>query len=306
MTGLLRHHLRLRLLGALGEEGAGDDLAVYLAGALADLVDLDLPPVARHRATLHEPLAAVDLDRLVGGPLRSLRSEDLGHARLAREGASPVLQPRGFEDEVAGELYLHGHVGELELDGLELRDGPAELAPLPRAGEGLVEAGLREPYRERRDRYPAAVERPQELPEAGPALAEKVRLRYAAVLEEEGVLVGGAPAELLVGWPAGVARRLLRHDERGQLRLAVFPGPGAGDYRDAGGYVGAGVGDPLLRAVYDPLAAVELGGGGGAPGVRAGPLLPHTQGPEALPPRDRKSTPLNTTHPHISYGLFFF
>src|SRR5919199_4540025 len=95
LDGSLRHHLLFRLLGTLFKEGAGDDLAVDLACTLADLVDLDLPPVARDGAPLHEPLAAVDLDRLVRRPLGRLRRKNLRHARLAGEGTSPILKPRG-------------------------------------------------------------------------------------------------------------------------------------------------------------------------------------------------------------------
>src|SRR5215208_8003103 len=62
----------LRPFRALSQEGAGDDLAVYLAGPLPYLVDLDLPPVARDRAGLHKALPAPDLDRLVSGPLGRL------------------------------------------------------------------------------------------------------------------------------------------------------------------------------------------------------------------------------------------
>ena len=69
---LLRHHLLFRLLGALVEEGAGDDLAVYLTRTLPDLVDLDLPPVAGHSARLHKALAAPDLGGLVSSPLGRL------------------------------------------------------------------------------------------------------------------------------------------------------------------------------------------------------------------------------------------
>src|SRR5688572_12758220 len=93
---LLRHHLLFRLLGALVEEGAGDDLAVYLARPLPYLVDLDLPPVAGDRARLHEALAAPNLDRRIRGPLGCLGGEHLGHARLPPEGPPLILEPRGL------------------------------------------------------------------------------------------------------------------------------------------------------------------------------------------------------------------
>src|SRR5919107_1788996 len=143
---LLRHHLLSGSLGALVEEGAGDDLTVYLAGPLPYLVDLDLPPVAGHSARLHKALAAPNLDGRISGPLGHLGGEHLGHARLPPEGPPLILQPRGLEHQVAGELYLHRHVSELELNGLELRDGTPELLPLLRPRQRLVEAGLRESH----------------------------------------------------------------------------------------------------------------------------------------------------------------
>src|SRR5215210_7919359 len=171
---LLCHHLLFRLLGALVEEGAGDDLAVYLAGPLPYLVDLNLPPVAGNCARLHKALAAPDLDGLVRGPLGGLGGEHLGHARLPPEGPVLVLQPRGLEHHVACELDLHRHVRDLELYGLELGDGTPELLPLFRPCQRLVEASLREPDGEGSDRDPAGVERREELVKAFPSLAEQV------------------------------------------------------------------------------------------------------------------------------------
>src|SRR5215211_9105417 len=98
---LLGDHSFFCLCGALLEEGAGDDLAVYLAGSLAYLVDLDLPPVAGHGACLHEAFSAPDLDCRIRGTLRCFGGEHFGHARLAPEGAAQILQPRGLEYHVA-------------------------------------------------------------------------------------------------------------------------------------------------------------------------------------------------------------
>ena len=74
-------------------------------------------------------------------------------------------------------------------------------SPFLRPCQRLVEAGLREPHREGGDRDPPPVERREELPETFSSLAEQVLLGYAAVLEVEWVLVGGAPAKLLVAGP---------------------------------------------------------------------------------------------------------
>src|SRR5215211_1221064 len=279
---LLRHYLLFRLLGALVEEGAGDDLAVYLAGALPYLVDLDLPPVAGHGASLHKALAAPDLGRLVCGPLGRLGGEDLGHARLPPEGTALILQPRSLEHHVARQFDLHRHVRKLELNGLELGDGTTELLPLFRPRLGFDEAGLRKPHGEGGDRVPPCIKRREELVETLPSLAQQVPFRHAAVLEVERVLVRGAPAQLLVGRASGVARGVLGDDDRGELGLSVLAGARPGDDRDAAGDVGSGVGDPLLRPVDDPLATFELRRRPRPPGVRAGLLLRKAESPEIL------------------------
>src|SRR5215218_2091608 len=108
---LLGDHLFFCLCGALLEEGAGDDLAVYLAGSLAYLVDLDLPPVAGHGACLHEAFSAPDLDGPIRGAFGGLGGEDLGHAGLPSEGPALVPEPGGLQHHVEGDPYLHAHVG---------------------------------------------------------------------------------------------------------------------------------------------------------------------------------------------------
>src|SRR5918993_61737 len=182
---LLRHHLLFGLIGALVEEGACDDLTVYLAGPLPYLVDLDLPPVAGHSARLHKAFTTPYLDGLVRGPLGRLRREHLGHARHPPEGSSLIFQPRRLQDRVPCQLDLHRHVRELELYGLELGDGTSELLPLLRPRQRLVEAGLRETHGEGGDRNPATIERSEELVKTSPTLTEQVLLWDAAVLEVE-------------------------------------------------------------------------------------------------------------------------
>src|SRR5918997_381232 len=279
---LLRHHLLFRLLGALVEEGAGDDLAVYLAGPLPYLVDLDLPPVAGDSTRLHKAFATPYLDSPIRGTLGGLGGEHLGHARLPPEGPSLNLKPRGLEYHVARQLNLHRHVRELELYGLELGDGTPELLPLFRPRQRLVKASLSEPHGECGDRDPATIERREELVKAFPALAEEVLFGDAAVLEVERMLVRGTPAQLLVGRAPGVALRILGDEDRGQLGSSVLAGASPGDDRNAAGDVGSGVRDPLLRPVDDPLAALELRRRPRTSSVRACLFLRKAERPEVL------------------------
>src|SRR3712207_6347753 len=96
------------------------------------------------------------------------------------------------------------------------------------------------------------------------------------------MLVRGAPAQFFVGWSAGVARRVLWDEDRGELGPPVLAGTRPGDDRDAAGDIGSGVGDPLLRPVDDPLAPIELGRRARPSRVRAGLLLRQAEGPEVL------------------------
>src|SRR5690606_37755501 len=78
----------------------GDDQPLDLAGALADLGELRIPPVAGDRQVLHVAGPAVDLDRLVGRADRGLGGEQLRHRRLPGERPPLVLQPGGLQHHV--------------------------------------------------------------------------------------------------------------------------------------------------------------------------------------------------------------
>src|SRR5439155_21252365 len=97
--------------------------------------------------------------------VRQLTCVELCLRRGEREVPPLVLQPRGAVDELPSRLDLDGHVGELELHGLEPGDRLAELAALMRVRIGEVVCALREADAHRGDGDPAAVEDLQELPE---------------------------------------------------------------------------------------------------------------------------------------------
>src|SRR6266511_3054231 len=126
-------------------EGAGDEDAHHLAGALADLQDLGVAVEARHRELVHVAVAAVHLDRLARGGHRRLRGVQLGDRgqpaeRLAggQRGGRPLPgQPGGVGPQL--------HVGDLEGDRLEGGDRLAEGLPLPRVLHAFVDAALAQP-----------------------------------------------------------------------------------------------------------------------------------------------------------------
>src|SRR6266508_2683291 len=115
-------------------EVLGDHHPLYLVRALADLEDLLVSVEPGDRELVHEAVPAVDLDRRVDGPVREEPGEELRLRRRQCERPVGVLQPGSLVDEGAARLDLGRHVGELELDGLERADRPAELLPLERVG----------------------------------------------------------------------------------------------------------------------------------------------------------------------------
>src|SRR5258707_1010320 len=108
----------------------GDDHALHLVRAFADLEDLLVAVEARDGELLHEAVATVDLERGVDDAIRQQPGVELRLGRREREVLALILEPCGLVDELAARVDLRRHVGELELDRLELRDQLAELLPL--------------------------------------------------------------------------------------------------------------------------------------------------------------------------------
>ena len=102
-----------------------------------------------------------------------------------RERAALVLEPRGLVGQGAAGLDLDGHVGQHELDGLELADRPAELLSLPGVRQRLLVRALGEAEPQRGDRDAAAVEDLEELGEALAARPEQVALGHPAPAERQ-------------------------------------------------------------------------------------------------------------------------
>src|SRR6266511_3935543 len=141
-------------------DGAGDDEALDLRGALEEGVDLRVPVPLLHREVADVALAAEDLDGLLGGPDGDLARLELAHRALAvLERLLGGAHPRRPPDEEACRVDLHLHVGELERDALVLDD----LAPEGLAVLGVVEGefvgGARDAERLGADDGPGRLER---------------------------------------------------------------------------------------------------------------------------------------------------
>src|SRR5436305_1933814 len=133
--------LKLLNLVAL-EQFAADHHALDLGRALADQEQRSVAVEALDLVLLRVAVAAVDAERVLHDLLAGLRGEQLRHAGLEVGALAGVLQPRGLAGEEACRLHLGGHVRELELDRLVLRDRLAEGLALLGVAQRELEGAL--------------------------------------------------------------------------------------------------------------------------------------------------------------------
>src|SRR3954447_25069479 len=137
--------LKLLNLVAL-EQFAPDHHALDLGRALADQEQRSVAVEALDLVLLRVAVAAVDAERVLHDLLAGLRGEQLRHAGLEVRALARVLEPRRAQREQPGGVDLRGHVGELELDRLVLRDWLAERLALLRVAESQLQRTLRDPH----------------------------------------------------------------------------------------------------------------------------------------------------------------
>src|SRR5512139_593138 len=123
----------------------GDDDALHLGGALADLAQLRVPHVPLRGIIAGVPVPAEYLDGLDRSPHGRLGGEQFRHRGLPGVRLPRVLQRRGAPGQELRGGELRSHVGEHPLDRLEFGDGPAELAPFPRVRERLLHRAEADP-----------------------------------------------------------------------------------------------------------------------------------------------------------------
>src|SRR6185437_10504361 len=167
------------------EDRARDDQALDLARPLVDLRDLRVAVVPLDRELLGVAVPAEDLNRFGRLAAGHLRREELRLRTLLGVAAPFLLQPRCPVDEQTGSIDLHGHVGQLVLDRLEVRDAMAEGTPLSRIGPRHVIAGLRDAECLRCDTDAAAVERAHRDAEAAVLLVEQAIPPYLGALDHD-------------------------------------------------------------------------------------------------------------------------
>src|SRR5215218_1321982 len=165
------------------EDPVGDHHLLDLAGPLVDLEDARVAEEALDVVLLGVAIAAVDLESLVGDPLRHLGGEELGLRRFEGEALLVLLRPGGLPGHQASGVDLGRHVGQVELDGLELGELLVELLALLGVGQGLLERALGDAHGLRGDADASAVQSGHGDLEALPFLAQAPARRDAAVVE---------------------------------------------------------------------------------------------------------------------------
>ena len=185
---------------------------------------------------------------------------------------SPRSEPAGCGvGELPGRLHLHAHVGDHELQALEVADGMAELLALLHVVQRVVECALRDAHGLRGDRDAGVVQRLHRDAEALADLADDAVAGDADVVEVDLAGGGALDAQLLLGRAERDAVVGLLDDERRDA-LGALVGVGLREHRVV--LRDAGVGDPALDAVEHPVVAVADGLGllvrGVGPGVGLG------------------------------------
>src|SRR5438445_6684194 len=194
---------------------AANDESLDFAGALADSTELHVAIKLFGGVILDESIAAVNLYALVGDADGHFAREKLGHAGFACEADIFLIgEPRGLINEEARGLHLHGHVGELKLDGLKFANGLAELLALLRIFYGCVERSLRHAERKRGDGDASTVKNFEAADEAFTFRTKKIFVRHFAIRENHFCSVAGAHAKLVLFFAWFDARRSFLDDER--------------------------------------------------------------------------------------------
>src|SRR6185437_546539 len=253
-------------------QGLGDDVLLDLRGAAVDGRDHGRAQVALHRILRRVAVAAHDLETVERAALCKLGGRELRHRGLLRQHAVGLLvgEPGDLADEQARAGQVRGHLRELVLEGLEGADRAAELAPLLRVRERVVERPLGQAERGGGQNDALLVQPGHELGPAGAGLPEQRVLGHAHVIEVQ--LVGVLTAQR-VDRRDGEALGLAGHEDHRHALVLVLGGLGSADNQHVAGLVGERA--PHLRAVQHPLAVVADRGGLERSHVRARLRLRH-------------------------------
>mmetsp|Transcript_15983 Transcript_15983/g.36504 ORF Transcript_15983/g.36504 Transcript_15983/m.36504 type:complete len:210 (-) Transcript_15983:643-1272(-) len=179
----------------------GNDEALNLACAFINLCDPRISVVSFHRVVRYVTVSSQHLNRLMGAEGRGLRGGEFGHRRRLDEVLLVILHLRCSPGEEASGLDLQGHVGDLELDGLQLRDGAAERHTRLRVPHSGIQRCLCDPHSLARNADPAPVQGHHGNLETHAKFTQQVRSRNAAIFEDEAASSRRTNAELVLRLP---------------------------------------------------------------------------------------------------------
>src|SRR5215213_7579327 len=176
--------MTLILITLILQKLAGDDESLNLGRAFVNPEGANVPVEPFDDRAAHEAGAAVNLERAVYDAPRRLGRVELGLARLARDALDArVLEVGRAVDQQARGVQLRHHVGQLLLNQLVLGQGAAELTPVLRVEDGLVERARRHAAGGSADARAEGVERAHRQTEAVALAPEHLFGRHAAVRE---------------------------------------------------------------------------------------------------------------------------
>src|ERR1039458_4350535 len=185
-------------IGCLPER-TGDHEPLDLVRALVDLCDLGVSHHPLHGVLLHVTVAAQHLDRLDRHGHRRVRTEDLRHGgKLPGLRMTLVSHRTCLVQKLAAGGRPRFHIGELELDRLELVDRLPELPALAGVADRVVGRALRDSDRLGGRPQAGALERPERHRKTATHLADHVLVWNTNLIEDRLTGRRGADAELVL------------------------------------------------------------------------------------------------------------
>ena len=229
----------------------------------------------------------MNLNPLRGGFFAHLAGEELGHPRFQIAALAAVLLGGGLEGQQPGRLDRRRHVGQLELDGLEVGDGLPELFPLLGVSNRVLERGARHADAARGDVDAPDLERRQHVPETVPFLPDQAVPRNLAILQNDLTGTQALVAQLPDAPPDPKTGAALVQQEGADAPVLRLPRRvGLGQQHE--GVAAFGIGDEHFAAVNDVHVTLPYGGRLHGGGVGAGIRLGQHQPAAPLPGGERR------------------
>src|SRR5581483_308501 len=250
----------------LFEERLGYGLQLHVARTLVDRANLRVAIELLHGVIFRVTVAAEQLDAQRRHALAHLRGIELGHRPRARHVVAGVPEARGVVHHEARRLELRRSLRELELHGLVIGDGPAELPAVLHVRHRGVEGALRHADHLRADADPSLVQRLDGDAVALAHWAEYVGAGHRNAVENQLARARCADTELVLLPTHTEAREPALDDKGGDAFVALRRiHRGKHDEHLSLG----GVRDPELAAGEYPIVALGLGAGLQRKGVRS-------------------------------------